>query len=233
MRRAHGRPAGARSRPPISRWPRRSRSTSSSRSGPRTRGREPLRDDERPSGSSSPTSGSSLADERHDVLRGTRRRRASPATASSTPTATIGQIEAVVTLEQFRNRGLARATVSRALAASRGGRQRPDLPHGSTATTGRRSSTGSSASTRSAGSTSSSRPGRPRSEPLDSPVRGMGGPRRHPISIRGMRRSTTRHVIPALALGSALAVLPLAHDQRLRPPACSLHRAGRISAASG
>lgn len=30
-----------------------------------------------------------------------------------------GQIEAVMTLEQFRNRGLARATVSRALAASR------------------------------------------------------------------------------------------------------------------
>ena len=30
-----------------------------------------------------------------------------------------GQIEAVMTLEQFRNRGLARATVMRALAASR------------------------------------------------------------------------------------------------------------------
>ena len=31
----------------------------------------------------------------------------------------VGQIEAVGTLDEFRNRGLARATVSRALAASR------------------------------------------------------------------------------------------------------------------
>ena len=33
-------------------------------------------------------------------------------------------------------------------------------------------------------------------------------PPRHPISFRVMRRSTTLHVIPALALGSALALLP-------------------------
>ena len=65
-----------------------------------------------------------------------------------------GQIENVLTLEHFRNRGLARALVLRALGASRG-RETTSRSSSPTATTGQRSSTASSASTRSASSTTS------------------------------------------------------------------------------
>ena len=207
LRRAHGRAPGTRS-------PRRSlagrggrRSTSSSRSGPKTRGAALRhRRGDRPA-----TRRQQANRRRNETDARFFAARVDGAIASYCDLysdGNTGQIEAVVTSEQFRNRGLARATVSRALRCVPRSRKRPDVPHGSAG----RLAEGALPEAR-------LRRDRPdlrvraagsqlvaiRSTP---PFEGWVG--RSPVrsQFEVMRRSTNRHVIPALALGSVLATLP-------------------------